>query len=299
VYVGHAAIALALKAREPRIPIVVLVLASFGPDWTEIALGFAFGGGYSAMWAYAHFIPGVLVGAALAAGTYALLFRRPGASYVALAWLLHWPADFLTGRKPLLDLQHRVGLDLYNRPAVDFALEGGLVVLCCFVYARTFAPERRQRWWVAAMAVGLLALQGMLDYGLRSAHRSWNPSLTQQVWQPHLTFVLWAGDAVSGPHASCTLAQHHHSEHAMASREARGVTTLICLTCGKEKFFAQEVPAAVTCDQCGSTVFRSFMTPTEPDEAVIDALEAQARSISYGDPSPDTTADDVRDLDAR
>jgi DNA-directed RNA polymerase subunit RPC12/RpoP len=85
----------------------------------------------------------------------------------------------------------------------------------------------------------------------------------------------------------------------MASREARGVTTLICLTCGKEKFFTQDVPAAVTCDQCGSTVFRSFMTPTEPDEAVIDALEAQARSISYGDPSPDTTADDVRDLDAR
>jgi hypothetical protein len=193
VYVGHAAIALALKAREPRIPIAVLVLASFGPDWTEIALGFAFGSGYPAMWAYAHFIPGVLAGAALAAGTYALLFRRPGARYVALAWLLHWPADFLTGRKPLFDLQHRVGLDLYNRPVVDFALEGGLVVLCCLIYARTFALERRQRWWVAAMAAGLLALQGMLDYGLRSAHRSWNPSLAQQVWQPHLTFVLWAG----------------------------------------------------------------------------------------------------------
>ena len=46
MYVGHAAIALALKAREPRIPVAVLVLASFGPDWTEIALGFAFGGGY-------------------------------------------------------------------------------------------------------------------------------------------------------------------------------------------------------------------------------------------------------------
>jgi hypothetical protein len=41
------------------------------------------------------------------------------------------------------------------------------------------------------------------------------------------------------------------------------------------------------------------MTPTEPDEAVVDALEAQARSISYGDPSPDTTAGDVSDLDAR
>ena len=85
----------------------------------------------------------------------------------------------------------------------------------------------------------------------------------------------------------------------MAKHGVRGVITLVCLTCGKEKFFTQEVPATVACDQCGSTVFRSFDTPTEPDEAVIDALEAQARSISYGDPSPDTTADDVRDLDAR
>jgi hypothetical protein len=75
--------------------------------------------------------------------------------------------------------------------------------------------------------------------------------------------------------------------------------TLVCLTCGKEKFFTQEVPAAVACDQCGNTVFRTFTTPTEPDEAVIDALEAQARSISYGDPSPDGTADDARDLDSR
>jgi transposase InsO family protein len=85
----------------------------------------------------------------------------------------------------------------------------------------------------------------------------------------------------------------------MATDRPRGITTLICLSCGKEKFFTQEVPAAVTCDQCSSTVFRTFTTPTEPDEAVIDALEAQARSIGYGDSSPATTVDDVRDLDAR
>ena len=84
----------------------------------------------------------------------------------------------------------------------------------------------------------------------------------------------------------------------MAARESRGVTTLVCLTCGKEKFFAEEVPAAVTCDQCGGTVFRLFNTRTEPDEAVIDALEAQARSMAYGDASPDTAPGDLRDLDA-
>ena len=85
----------------------------------------------------------------------------------------------------------------------------------------------------------------------------------------------------------------------MAADGMKGVVTLICLTCGKEKFFTQEVPAAVTCEQCGSTVFRTFATPTEPDDAAIDALEAQARSMAWGDSSPETTADDVRDFDAR
>ena len=83
----------------------------------------------------------------------------------------------------------------------------------------------------------------------------------------------------------------------MGTEGARDVVTLICLTCGKEQFFTREVPAAVTCEQCAGTVFRTFATPTEPDEAAIDALEAQARSMAYGDSSPDTTRDDVRDLD--
>ena len=85
----------------------------------------------------------------------------------------------------------------------------------------------------------------------------------------------------------------------MASDGPRGIVTLVCLTCGKEKFCTNEVPGSVTCEQCSGTVFRTFATPTEPDDAAIDAAEAQARSMAYGDSSPDTTRDDVRDLDAR
>jgi len=85
----------------------------------------------------------------------------------------------------------------------------------------------------------------------------------------------------------------------MAKDGPRGLVTLVCLTCGKERFFTQDVPAAVTCEQCGSTVFRTFATPTEPDEAAIDALEAQARSMAYGDSSPDTAPGDVSDLGQR
>ena len=79
----------------------------------------------------------------------------------------------------------------------------------------------------------------------------------------------------------------------------RGIVTLVCITCGNEKTFEKTVPNALTCDKCGATVFRSFATPTEPDDATIATLEEQARSISYGDSSPDTAPGDVSDLDMR
>lgn len=86
----------------------------------------------------------------------------------------------------------------------------------------------------------------------------------------------------------------------MADRSGpHGIVTLVCLTCGQEQFFEHTVPDAAKCPKCGGTVFRSFATPTEPDEASIAQAEDQARSISYGDPSPDSTRDDVRDLDSR
>lgn len=79
----------------------------------------------------------------------------------------------------------------------------------------------------------------------------------------------------------------------------RGLVTLVCLTCGRENFYDREVPSRAKCPQCGGTVFRTFATPTEPDDATIAQLEEQARSFSFGDPSPETTRDDVRDLDTR
>jgi len=82
-------------------------------------------------------------------------------------------------------------------------------------------------------------------------------------------------------------------------RGTQGLVTLVCLTCGNQRFFDKAVPDAVSCEKCGGTVFRTFATPTEPDDATIATLEEQARSISYGDASPDSGAGDVRDLDMR
>ena len=80
-------------------------------------------------------------------------------------------------------------------------------------------------------------------------------------------------------------------------RGPRGLITMVCITCGNEKFFDKELPSSIKCDKCGNTVFRQFATPTEPDEATISQLEEQARSIAYGDASPETSPDELRDLD--
>ena len=296
MYTGHAAIALALSRRERRLPIVPLTLASFGPDWLELLLMVP--AKREGMAIFTHSVPAVLIGATVAAALWTAL-RRPGGRVIFLAWLLHWPADLLTGRKPLLFREPMVGLDLYNLPAVDFALESVLVVIGCATYARAFPPRAELRRVVVILGAALIALQAAADVALSVMRDS--------EWTPSLAAGRVAVSASPSPsHGGAGLRMHFAPrpsylphEGAMANDGVRGIVTLVCLTCGKEKFFTREVPAAVSCEQCGSTVFRTFATPTEPDEAAIDALEAQARSMAYGDSSPDTTREDVRDLDMR
>ena len=75
------------------------------------------------------------------------------------------------------------------------------------------------------------------------------------------------------------------------------VATMVCVTCGAEQFFDSAVPGSITCTKCGGTVFREFDTPAADDEAAASAAEEQARSMAWGDSSPQTTRDDVIDLD--
>lgn len=75
------------------------------------------------------------------------------------------------------------------------------------------------------------------------------------------------------------------------------VSTMICVTCGNQQFFTGEVPADLQCPTCGGTVFREFDTPAAGDQAAESAAEEQARSMSYGDSSPQSEPGDVLDLD--
>jgi uncharacterized protein (DUF983 family) len=296
VYAGHAGVALALKGGERRASIVALTLACFGPDWVSAVLLVA--GQAERARLLSHSLPAVLIGAGAASWLYSWSGRR-GAKSIFIGWLLHWPADLLTGKKPLIFASPLVGVGLYDSPAVDFVVESLVVAVGCVLYARIHPRRGDVRRVIVILGVSLIALQGAVDVALAVTRNDsgWT-ALAPAGSRSHLP-----GDGGAVPTGLrmhlARRGSHSSREDAMATDGPRGIVTLVCLTCGKEKFFTSEVPAAVSCDQCGSTVFRTFATPTEPDEAAIDALEAQARSMAYGDSSPDTTQDDVRDLDIR
>lgn len=78
-----------------------------------------------------------------------------------------------------------------------------------------------------------------------------------------------------------------------------GLLTLVCITCGNEKFFASKPPAAVRCDKCQGRVFRNFFTPVEADEATVSQLEETARSFSYEDGASSLSEDERREMDVQ
>ena len=212
----------------------------------------------------------------------ALMIPRPLAGMATWSHSLHLPLDLITARKPLIVTDVLTGLDLYHLSSVDFLLELVLIIWACSVYGKFFAHDVRTRRAVFQVATALILLQAFADIAFSETDPlPWAPTLSTS----------------SVPHDSCTPAMHSSMEQAMDSAGVNGIVTLVCLTCGKEQFFTDDVPATVACSQCSGTVFRTFATPTEPDEAAIDAAEMQARSMAYGDSSPGTTADDVRDLD--
>ncbi len=88
-------------------------------------------------------------------------------------------------------------------------------------------------------------------------------------------------------------ARERRQEPAQGSE---GLLTLVCLTCGNEKFYADQVPDDPKCEVCGGTTFRNFFTPTAPDEATLSHLEETSRNVALDEGSPDTSESDVRDL---
>jgi hypothetical protein len=101
-----------------------------------------------------------LVGFAL----YALKTRDwTGAIVVAAVVISHMLLDWITGYKPTWPGGGMIGLKLYERPVLDFIVEGVLIAIGALLYGRTLPPRKRPWIDVAMMLGALLVLQLGID----------------------------------------------------------------------------------------------------------------------------------------
>lgn len=109
--VGHAGAALVAKRVRPAVPLLLLMIAAYGPDIVEVTLR-PFGLYNREL---SHSLVAVAVGATMMAGGW--MVARRDARDAAAIWLTyasHWPLDFITGHKPTWPGGPVVGLDLYD-----------------------------------------------------------------------------------------------------------------------------------------------------------------------------------------
>jgi len=161
VFIGHTAFALAAKRARPSIPLAALIAVTYAPDVIEITL--------LALWRWAkmpaafgsHSIPSVALGAAVVGAAY-WIWRRDslGAALLTATYASHWVADLFTGtRKPTWVGGPTLGLELYEHPPVDFALEAFVFLFAWLVFWPAGERRRRPRAIRLGVPVGLLLLQ--------------------------------------------------------------------------------------------------------------------------------------------
>lgn len=176
--VGHVGIALGAKGVRPKVPTWLLLLAALLPDIVDLAIGFAGQpSGVSAMWS--HSIPAVCVlAAAFAVGGWIAYRDGRTAALLGALVLSHVLADYITGRKPSWPGGPSIGLRLYSRPALDFALEAAVIVAGWLLYRRALGARARRAPVAFALCAFLVTVQlacDMQDLLLPTAHRLVSP----------------------------------------------------------------------------------------------------------------------------
>ena len=143
--VGHAGPALVAKRVRPAVPLLLLLVAAYGPDIVEVALR-PFGITNREL---SHGLIAVAIGATVTAVGW-IATRRGDARDAAAIWLTyasHWPLDFITGHKPTWPGGPTVGLDLYD-PWWIWLVELALLAVCGVIWitgrgSRLSSGERR------------------------------------------------------------------------------------------------------------------------------------------------------------
>src|SRR3981081_908495 len=162
MYIGHVGAALAARRGRRSIGLLVLLIATYTPDWVDTGLCLA--GGFSARGMLSHSIPAIALFSVLGFAAYAIATRDWRAALVVAAVILsHMFLDWITGYKPTWPGGPMIGLRFYDHPIADFIAEAAVIVIGALLYARTLPPRKRPWIDVSVMLGALLLLQSTLD----------------------------------------------------------------------------------------------------------------------------------------
>ena len=162
MYIGHVGAALTAMRVRRSIGLLVLLLATYAPDWVDTGLCLA--NVYNPQGMLSHSIPAVLLFALVGFTAYAAATRDwTGGLVIGALILSHILLDWITGYKPTWPGGPMIGLRLYSHPIADFFVEGIVIAAGTLLYARTLPPSRRPWVDVSIMLGALLALQLTID----------------------------------------------------------------------------------------------------------------------------------------
>ena len=157
---GHLGIAAAVRSGWRGTSLVWLLVASVAPDILDVVM--AAGRICSPYGLYSHTVPAAALMAAVLGGA-ALLVTGSRATAIASALLvmLHLPPDMITGYKIFWPGGPMIGLDLYERPLLDFLVEAPVLLGGWWLLRRSGSAPR---WATSAVTViALLVVQGAID----------------------------------------------------------------------------------------------------------------------------------------
>jgi hypothetical protein len=146
MFVGHYGVSFALKRRDATLPLWILFLAVqlldvawapfvlLGIEKVRIVPGITRSNPFDLYYVpFTHSLVAAILWAIGAAALYRLASPRSTAgssTLLGMAVFSHWPLDFLVHRPdlPIYDNAAKVGLGLWNLPALAFGLEGVLLL---------------------------------------------------------------------------------------------------------------------------------------------------------------------------
>jgi hypothetical protein len=199
MFVGHFAPALVAATHKKAPSLPVLFVAAQFVDW--LFFGFVLIGvermrivpGFTAVnpfdlydMPWTHSLAGVLCWSLVFGGAVWLVAKDRSAAWIAAAVVVsHWLLDLLV-HSPDLTIAGgppKLGLGLWNLPALEMPLEIGITFAAIWVYARTAKPRTIP---LVVLGVVLLALQAIDWFGAKPAAAD-----------ASMTFLGWLGYAVA------------------------------------------------------------------------------------------------------